>query len=1035
MKKQSTNSFSEGMIKDLQPLTTPSNVLTDSLNGTFITYNGNELVLQNDMGNCKVELARLPEGFIPIGAKEYGGIIYIASLNTQTDECEIGCFPSPERDFTTKDFDVNPVIFKSTDFSTIDPNKTAVILNLFEQELFKLHPGDLYVVTYSLNTSKDINTETKFNQYISKDVLNKKLFKLKYFKISDEGNISELDSVDFNLIPDQPDLTGKYSYFKQNSAGTLAVGLELEQLPYFEANIVDTSLPSNSDKKVGIEAVGFSDSLATFDGIKLEVQSPEVKTYYIDKVSGNKISAKISQLVADSTFKASITPYSKYMLYPKLRKDFQVVMGQFANPNSNSVNDIFRFKVESNYVKIDFDFKYAGDTSDGLHLYMELYDPWSNYSIVKTVDSPTFYGTNQVIIQLVDEPTTHIFDPLRNSGGSLIKSGQQGGTRNELLIDNTSDIEKTLLNSTGTIRVRQELRKNHFYIVRISGVEPILDENLNPVVDSNGKTVYKYYDFYKALYTNTKFNTLYDLQNLLTENDPQYYKDFTKIPYTLADIKYTIAKEEVASYISPGALSLVPNTLTTDGYLYYISNTAASSTLPYIRRRSIAAEKKYNLTATLNGEEQVFGDFKNEIAQLITPTNITPTITEPTPIDADMVTNTSATASIRTIAANIYELGINVTTDRTEKAPIQGITKNITVYKTYPVLDTIHYNKALGVNPMSGVTNQYATLKIGKYGLNLIKKDGSQAGVGTDVTDDNDIDSFMNNNGMGGKSGYIAFIDSPDMWYDPTAYHSCRDKNAYWKQFSIVFRTATGQYRLAQMHDWDTVYTVFTDLQFVSKVNGLNYLYTGNANAITSNMILKSTISTPTLSFITKLSPSAEGVKTYLSKIEFRAKTTTPVDFSADILNAYILERKGTSTIIDNDLTIPATFIPSISNSIQTSETINIDNFVVSTDTVTDLKERILEGQAKLDEITKEVNTPGEHGQLISKTSNNDYAKYISKFEVRGVNAGIPIDINNVYIEANDQTQMIGHWAELNKCNDNWDAPNMLTNYPITKTS
>ena len=40
---------------DLHPLSTPNNVLTDCLNGTFITYNGNEFSLQNDQGNYKLE--------------------------------------------------------------------------------------------------------------------------------------------------------------------------------------------------------------------------------------------------------------------------------------------------------------------------------------------------------------------------------------------------------------------------------------------------------------------------------------------------------------------------------------------------------------------------------------------------------------------------------------------------------------------------------------------------------------------------------------------------------------------------------------------------------------------------------------------------------------------------------------------------------------------------------------------------------------------------------------------------------------------
>jgi hypothetical protein len=45
MKKETINTFDGGMIRDLHPLTTPNNVLTDALNATLITYNGNENIL------------------------------------------------------------------------------------------------------------------------------------------------------------------------------------------------------------------------------------------------------------------------------------------------------------------------------------------------------------------------------------------------------------------------------------------------------------------------------------------------------------------------------------------------------------------------------------------------------------------------------------------------------------------------------------------------------------------------------------------------------------------------------------------------------------------------------------------------------------------------------------------------------------------------------------------------------------------------------------------------------------------------------
>lgn len=65
-------------------MVTPNSVLTDNLNGTFITYNGNEFCLQNDKGNF--EVAQLSDGYIPIGAKEYNGVIYIVSVKNEYEK-------------------------------------------------------------------------------------------------------------------------------------------------------------------------------------------------------------------------------------------------------------------------------------------------------------------------------------------------------------------------------------------------------------------------------------------------------------------------------------------------------------------------------------------------------------------------------------------------------------------------------------------------------------------------------------------------------------------------------------------------------------------------------------------------------------------------------------------------------------------------------------------------------------------------------------------------------------------------------------
>ena len=102
MKQTTVNEFKDGLNLDLHPLVTPKTVLTDNINGTFITYNGNEFCLQNDRGNKYV--TSLTPGYTPIGIKERNGILYIISVNE--NKTEIGTFPSPNYPESEADYNL-----------------------------------------------------------------------------------------------------------------------------------------------------------------------------------------------------------------------------------------------------------------------------------------------------------------------------------------------------------------------------------------------------------------------------------------------------------------------------------------------------------------------------------------------------------------------------------------------------------------------------------------------------------------------------------------------------------------------------------------------------------------------------------------------------------------------------------------------------------------------------------------------------------------------------------------------------------------
>lgn len=95
-KKATVNGFTGGLSMDLNPLTNTKEVLSDAINASLVTGNGDEMILQNDMGNIPIPNTKLPDGYVPIGVKEYGGIAYIALYNPQTGEGQLGTFPSPK---------------------------------------------------------------------------------------------------------------------------------------------------------------------------------------------------------------------------------------------------------------------------------------------------------------------------------------------------------------------------------------------------------------------------------------------------------------------------------------------------------------------------------------------------------------------------------------------------------------------------------------------------------------------------------------------------------------------------------------------------------------------------------------------------------------------------------------------------------------------------------------------------------------------------------------------------------------------------
>lgn len=245
---QAQNTFENGLLMDFHPLTVPNTAVTNCLNGTFLTYNGNEFVLQNDMGNGKVETAALPAGYIPLGTTSFGGIIYIVSYNPLKDVCQIGCFPSPERNFSyeelTEDgFQIHSIT--NSDFK----NGDNIINFKTKVELTKitLNPGDKFLITSDLANNADRITDYKSSSRRIGD--NPKFLRLHVATKDSSGRLVYLDSSlkwykfeqnKYYYIPKDSTIedtlvASKYSIFNSKLSGNLYLIAELETISMFSS--------------------------------------------------------------------------------------------------------------------------------------------------------------------------------------------------------------------------------------------------------------------------------------------------------------------------------------------------------------------------------------------------------------------------------------------------------------------------------------------------------------------------------------------------------------------------------------------------------------------------------------------------------------------------------------------------------------------------------------------------------------------------------------------------------------------------------
>lgn len=242
------NMFLGGLDMSFNPLSTPDvqNTIFSALNATIDTKIGNEKVLQQDFGNGKVESAYLPNGYVPLGIKEHGGIIYVVSYNPFTKHGQVGSFPSPERNISSIDIKDNTEL--SINWSDFYDEENGIFKT--HNRLFPLgedtilNPGDEFLLYMIYNFTDNTQKVDQLKDLISNNDI--KLLKFKLYARMTNGSLVDLtdNEIPSENVRDIFDLDGDGKndyqiYFNEN--GTINIneflaGFQRGESPYLVWN-------------------------------------------------------------------------------------------------------------------------------------------------------------------------------------------------------------------------------------------------------------------------------------------------------------------------------------------------------------------------------------------------------------------------------------------------------------------------------------------------------------------------------------------------------------------------------------------------------------------------------------------------------------------------------------------------------------------------------------------------------------------------------------------------------------------------------
>lgn len=873
MKKETINTFDGGMIKDAHPLTTPKNMLTDALNATLVTYNGNEMLLQNDMGNTEVGTAFLPAGYVPVGMKEYGGIIYVAAWNPETKKGQIGSFPSPKQLWENEGWTVNTVN-ATMDNVSINTNQfyegNFIDTETIKAQLFKFtdgtlrefHPGDKYVIAV------DSVTNSRLQDYVKKGKI-----KLQLGVVKSDGAIEIIADAkdDWFLYPKDNDnstedvlssaqqyiIQNKVRVFNGSSSGSMIIIINIVTLDSFDL-MRKYSLKSDGNT-VNVQFIG--KGTRGRDVFISDPSNTDLKLYYSN--------SSLSQVNIEGT-----NQKKSYTIYPQL--DWGIVKRMKKSGSidfakiKKSEGDFheWRFFVTDDYVKLG----------------------WA-YEFYNLNDSETIEGIQMDFYDFMDSPEDE--NEFQSPKGTILlqKDAYSGNFEDYIRFDQNS-----------------WLKYGNIYVVRISRKK----------ADNTTKTI-----VYKMLYVsefyNEHYNTLYDGEVDLSTCIELKAPTNTLNASVKFNTSFNCSKDEQTKVdITTPSTSRTGILLNQVRNNYYISNGSSSG--EYVSK----IINNYNGTIKIDAEyvmpkKGIIGiPSPAKLTQILsglsftftTKNNIQWVSTTTSPVFSSTYDNSPVVSSINQQASQVGGSSLIKNISFSEYRYVQG-TSSPVLHDTYeindylPVLDVTkdfeRQRKTLDCYDYENPVFLSGARKDGFYYNSTIGPDGNiipgpEGGAGFDDTGLNTVASMANSSyistvhvfaarngknaeliynrgnsvarqdigGWGTSEGYAQYIDDSDDWMVAVWKFSDgfsrfvnlfskrtwkADVNQDWPRVDIMLRCFLSQIFIAQKSTMTTEYKTTNEEQYryqdgkvtivptvtSSNVNGNNIMQDSNGTKLTEH--------------------------------------------------------------------------------------------------------------------------------------------------------------------------------------------------------